>query len=169
MASERPVASSAASDQVRAPTSSQSVPDASDMSSIGFPRQLETKPCLGKQHRCGPGEDIRFVPANPKQLRSGETRHGAVAGNGAEVGERSLENAAFVGRPAVVPENARPQDLCAPVEQHGTMHLSGKPNPGDRRDLDRVTGRERVDRFKGRVPPILWVLFAPARPRALAP
>ena len=61
----------------------------------GFPRQLETKPCLGKQHRCGPGEDIRFVPANPKQLRSGETRHGAVAGNGAEVGERSLEEAAF--------------------------------------------------------------------------
>ena len=70
-------------------------------------------------------------------------------------------------RPAVVPKNARPQDLCVPVEQHGAMHLARKPNPGDGRDLNGVVGRERVDRFEGRVPPILGVLFAPTRPRAL--
>jgi hypothetical protein len=46
------------------------------------------------------------------------------------------------------------------------MHLSGEPYSGDRRDLGRATGRERVHRFQGRFPPVLWVLFAPARPRA---
>ena len=111
----------------RAPTSSQERPGRVRHVLNRFPVSRRTKPCLGKRHGCGSGRRYRFVPTNPKHLRSGETRHGAVASDGAKVGAAPSRRPHRL-RPAVVPENYGRQTL-RPGRAALRHHLAGKPNP----------------------------------------
>ena len=82
--SHSPGSSSASTDLVAPPsrcaTSKSSVPDASATSIARWPEELEAHVVLRQQDRADPREDVGLVRAQPEQLRRGEARQRAVAG-----------------------------------------------------------------------------------------
>src|SRR5215218_461868 len=99
------------------------------------------------------------MAAEPKQLRGGEPRQGAVPGQFDQPAEADplLDLLALGAGPLVVPEDGRTQDALLRVEDDQAMHLSREPY--------RVVAAEPP---KGRVRgahPVVGILLGPTRPR----
>ena len=123
-------------------------------------RQAEPDVVLRQQHVGDSPEHVRLVAAQPEQLRGGEARQRAIAGELHEAGKpdplldlRALELGALV-----VPEDRRAQHAGLLVEDDEPVHL---PREADRGRL----GAERGERTLGCSPPVLGILLGPAGTR----
>ena len=111
---------------------------------------------LRQQDVCDPLVRLRFVGAQPEQLRRGEAGQRTVAGQR----DQPLEPDAFLDLGAllrgalVVPEDCRAQHPLLRVERDETVHLA--------READRPVG-EPLEHRLGCAPPVLGILFRPAR------
>jgi hypothetical protein len=131
-----------------------------------FAAQAQAQPVLGQQHLRRRGEHVGLVRAHPQHLGRGEPGHRAVAGDLFERRDRARERFAFGAAAAVVPEDGRPQHAIVCTEEHGAMHLPGRPERAHRRHRLRVGVAQAQQRAIERGPPVVGMLLAPQRPLA---
>ena len=81
---------------------------------------------LRQQHRSRGSEDFRLMLPDPQQLGRREARHREIAGNLARRGNGSFQLAALRRAASVVPQDGRPQDCVAFVQQDSAVHLSAE-------------------------------------------
>jgi hypothetical protein len=129
--------------------------------------EAETDQILRQQDVRDPRPEVGLVPANPEQLRRGETWQGVVARDRDQpcATEHVADLVALGLCPLVVPQDRRTQDPILGVERDQPVHLTGEAHR-----LHLVAAHlvdRRPDRAHGRGPPHVRVLFAPALMRRL--
>ena len=123
--------------------------------------QPVAEPVLGKQHLRDPGEHLGLVGGDPQQLRGGEARHRAVAGDPARLRHPGFEGGALGAGAPVVPEDRGPEHLAARVEEGRSVHLPREPDGPRRGERGAVIRPEPVHGTARRGPPGLGVLLRP--------
>ena len=108
---------------------------------------------------------LRFVLANPKEFGEREIGKGCIAG---EVNEticpKQVPQFPDLGLCSLIaPDQRRSNNLIASIEQHGTMHLTGKSNTGNF-FCSSAAAREGAPHSRRRgAPPIQRILFCPSQ------
>src|SRR6202022_1873540 len=128
-----------------------------------FAGEPEPYAVLGQHDSCHTLPVLRFVFANPEQLRQGEIceRRIASQANKPIRTEHVGEFPDLLFRALVAPDNGGPYDLVLSVQQDRPMHLSGETNTGDVISGDaRVVQREAHGLAEGS-PPIPGILLRP--------
>jgi hypothetical protein len=117
------------------------------------------EPILWQQNAPDECKQVRFVFADPKQLRRGEPGHGEIAGDGTRAGfHRFQGNALSVGA-TVVPQNRWSQHTVSGIEQNRAVHLARDADPAD---LQEIMVRSKLSyRSECRMPPVFGILFGP--------
>ena len=125
-----------------------------------LPGEAQPDVVLGQQDVADPGVDVRLVPSQPQQLRSGEARKRTVARQRDQTlePEQLLDLGALGACALVVPEDRRTKHAIRFVEADEAVHLAREPHAGR---LD----AERRQRLLARLPPVLGILLRPARLR----
>ena len=132
-----------------------------------FAAQLKADVVLRQQHVAHAAPDVRLVAADPQQFRQ------------REIGERGIRRQleqpiaadGVVQPPAlglgalVAPDDRRPQDRAARVEQHRAVHLSGETDARDGIGRDAGLRQDRAQRILRRAPPVGGILLGPRRTR----
>src|SRR4051794_33936459 len=123
-------------------------------------RQAQPDVVLRKQHVTDPCVVLGLVPAEPEQLRRGESRERPVAGRRDEAVETDalLQLAALLDRALVVPEQRRSKGTLVGAQRNEAVHLTGEPEP-ERLDV------ERHQRLRGCSDPLVGILLGPTRSR----
>ena len=87
-------------------------------------------------------EQIRLIFPHPQQLGGGEPGEGDVGGITAQLlpANSLVEVVHFLGRPPVVPEDGRAQNMVRPVQGHQPVHL---PARADALDLAGIKARQQ--------------------------
>lgn len=127
--------------------------------------QTEAQVVLRHQHAGRRGEHVGFVLRDPQQLRRGEAGHREVAGEGVQVGRALGEQRAFVGAAHVVPQDRGAQHAVVATEQHRAVHLARQADPAHLRERFAVLRAQRRERGQRALPPVVGMLFRPARMR----
>ncbi len=83
----------------------------------------------------------------------------------AKIGNAAFELDAFGEGPHVVPQDRRAQRLVVGAEQGRPVHLTGKPDAGQRGESLRRLAADRRDHGPDPFRPIIRVLLAPQRMR----
>ena len=112
--------------------------------------------------------DVGLVVADPDELRRGEPGQRVVAGDRDQPlrSDRPADRVALGGGPLVVPQDRRPEDLAAGVEQDA-RRASGRSarRPRCRSPATPVEARTERIAVDGAVPPQPRILLAPERAR----
>src|SRR5918995_2556009 len=118
----------------------------------------ETNVVLGQHDAVDACIDAGLVPPEPQQLRSGEARERAVAGQRDQPLE--LEPLLYLGalrrRALVVPEDRRTEDVASFAQAYEAVHLAREPDAAISDTEPRQSGLTRA-------PPVLGILLRPAR------
>ncbi len=110
---------------------------------------------------------VRFVVAHPQDLGSGESGQGVVARDGDEL----LLTDTFPNLVTlrlcslIVPQDRGAKDLPRVVEEHQSMHLAGETNPCHSVPFNSGLCQCVADGDHGGIPPEVWRLLRPERPR----
>ena len=66
--------------------------------------------------------------------------------------------------PAVTPDNGGAEDVAGGVETDQSVHLIGDPDRPDCGEVHRTAGTGLDGGCTRTLPPLVWILFSPARP-----
>ncbi len=117
---------------------------------------------LGQQHLGDLRIDLGLVLAHPGDLGRGEAGHRDIAGEFAQLGQRRFHLLALGSGAAIVPQDARTEDLVVFAQQHRAVHVTRKADAANFGQLSRMRLAQGVDRTLAGGPPIGGILLGPA-------
>ena len=107
-------------------------------------------------------EKLWFMGLEPEELWRGEAGHGGHPGKLPDIGKFPVEGSGFRPGASVIPKNGWTKNLARRIQNHGPVHLSGKPNGRNAQPVLAVPGTQQFAGLLQGQPPVLWILFRPA-------
>ncbi len=123
-----PAASTKAGDHFLCATSRSSMPEASQGSVMNSPLIRKRRKSLGARTMAMLFEQLWFMGLEPEELWRGEARHRRHPGKLPDIGKFPVEGSGFRPGASVIPKNGWTKNLARRIQNHGPMHLSGKPD-----------------------------------------
>ena len=92
-------------------------------------------------------EQLWFMGLEPEELWRGEARHGGHPGKLPDIGKFPVEGNGFRPGASVIPKNGWTKNLAHRIQNHGPVHLSGKPDRRKAQPLLAVPGTQDLQAF----------------------